>query len=44
MTGCNCNNNLTAEDNVYVTPNMWNLYNVQNDTSTATATKTIPLF
>ena len=44
MTGCNCNNNLTAEDNVYVTPNMWNLYNVQKDTSTATATKTIPIF
>ena len=44
MTGCNCNNNLTPEDNIYVTPNMWNLYNVQKDTSTASATKTIPIF
>jgi hypothetical protein len=43
-TGCNCNNRVIGEDITYITPNMWNLYNVNQDVSTSTATRTIPIF
>lgn len=45
IDGCNCNSNKNnSVDEPYITPTMWDLYNVKQDTTTSTGAKNIPIF